>query len=182
MTTTSDTISMVTRADHVPGPGQGHWTYNHYAALDDGQRYEIINGVLFMTPSPSGPHQDAVLRLSHYLLMYVEFADLGKVRVAPFDVELAPDMVVQPDVLVVLKANFDKIKHKRIVGAPDLVVEVSSPGTVKHDWREKFDTYARAGVSEYWLADPATRSVEIFALEGGTYHSLGTFSEQAKLR
>jgi len=145
---------MVTAADNVPGPDQGRWTYQDYAALpDDGQRYEIVDGVLFMTPSPSRWHQKAVLHLAHHLLNHVESAGLGEVYAAPFDVELAPNIVVQPDVLVVLNAGLKKITGSRIIGAPDLVVEVSSPGTVGYDRDKKQGAYDRAGVPEYWIAD-----------------------------
>ncbi len=182
MTTTSNRLPTVTPAGWVPGPGQGHWTYNDYAALpDEGKRYEIVNGVLYMTPSPTGPHQDAVGRFYAYLLTHVETAGLGKIRIAPFDVELAPDVVVQPDVFVVLKANFDKITKTHIIGAPDLVIEVSSPSTAGYDRREKQDAYANAGVAEYWVAHPTEREVEVLVLENGKYRSLGIFEGQAIL-
>src|SRR5258708_7728143 len=88
------------RADHIAGPPQGQWTYSHYAEIpDDGQRYEMVDGVLYMSPAPSGWHQDSVLRIGHYLLTHVEFAGLGKVWIAPFDVELSFSNVVQPDAL-----------------------------------------------------------------------------------
>jgi Uma2 family endonuclease len=182
MTMTSDRLPIVTAADWVPGPKQGDWTYQHYAALpNDGKRYEIVNGVLYMTPSPSGAHQDAAFEIASYLRTHVKLTGLGLVRIAPFDVELAPGTVVQPDVLVVLNANRDKIKENRIIGAPDLVVEVVSPGTAIYDRHEKYDAYAHAGVQEYWIADPGTRTVEVLALEGGKYHSLGVFRGQAVL-
>ncbi|MBA2677834.1 MAG: Uma2 family endonuclease, partial [Ktedonobacteraceae bacterium] len=92
---TSENITVVRPANHVPGPVQGNWTYEQHAALDDGQRYEVVNGVLYRTPAPNIGHQGAVLRVAHYLLIYAEFAGLGKVFVAPFDVELAPNIVVQ---------------------------------------------------------------------------------------
>ena len=89
MTTTPRNVSVVTPADDVSGPGQGNWTYKDYAALpDDGRRYEIVNGVLFMTPSPTEWHQSIVVLLSYYLTQHVRFAGLGRVYVAPFDVEL----------------------------------------------------------------------------------------------
>jgi Uma2 family endonuclease len=174
--------TVVIPANWVPGPKQGEWTYHHYAALpDDGQRYEIIDGVLYMTPSPNGAHQDAVLWLAHYLLIHVKVAGLGQVYVAPFDVELAPDLVVQPDVTVILKANEQIIMPTRITGAPDLVVEVSSPSTIGYDRREKQDMYARAGVAEYWLVHPGEQTIEVLTLEGNEYASLGIFTGQATL-
>lgn len=182
MTTTSNRIPMVTRADHVPGPHQGEWTYSHYAALDDGQRYEIIDGVLYMPPAPNEGHQGSVMRFAHYLLTCVEFAGLGKAYVAPFDVELEPGTVVQPDALVVLKANLHKVTASRVIGAPDLVVEVASPGTRKYDWHEKYASYARAGVPEYWIVNPHLRTIEVLVLEGESYQSLGIFRGEQTIR
>ena|SRR5947209_8109628 len=182
MTTTPRNVSVVTPADDVPGPAQGSWTYKDYAALpDDGRRYEIVNGVLFMTPSPSEWHQTVVIRLAHYLLVHVEFTGFGRVYVAPFDVELAPDTVVQPDVLVVLNANRDRITKSRIIGAPDLVVEVASPGTAKHDRFAKREAYVLAGVPEYWMVRPGEGTVEVLVLEKGAYRSLGLFEGQMVL-
>ncbi len=176
MTTTTERLTVVTPANRVPGPGQGNWTYDDYAALpDDGQRYEIVDGVLYMAPSPSGSHQDVVGWLFHYLLTHVRIAGLGRVYIAPFDIELAPGQVVQPDVTVVLNANCEKIKPSRIIGAPDLVVEVSSPSTVGFDRRQKQDAYARSGVTEYWIADPIAQTIEVFFLVGGAYQSQGIF-------
>lgn len=172
----------VTPADWVAGPQQGHWTYNHYAALpEDGQHYEIVEGVLYMTPAPGIIHQRAAQKLFKRLSGYVEDAGLGEVFIAPVDVELAPDVVVQPDIIVVLKANLEKITAARIIGPPDLVVEVSSPDTVGYDRHIKQNVYAHAGIREYWIADPAAQTVEVLLLEGGAYHSLGVFSGQTPL-
>jgi Uma2 family endonuclease len=100
---------------------------------------------------------------------------------APTDVELSPVDVFQPDVLVVLNAGLDKIQELKVVGAPDLVVEVASPGTGTYDKRKKYDVYARAAVPEYWIVDPGSRTVEVLVLKAGTYQSLGIFREQATL-
>jgi Uma2 family endonuclease len=182
MTTTEGRVSTVTPADHMPGAKQGQWTYKDYAAFpDDGQRYEIIDGVLYMAPSPTEWHQSAVGEFFSYLRTYVKLAGLGRVYVAPFDVELAYNVVVQPDVLVVLNENLGKIIPSRVIGAPDLVVEVASPGTATHDRRKKQDAYARAGVPEYWIADSAARTIEVFTLEAAAYRSLGVFEGPAIL-
>jgi Uma2 family endonuclease len=173
---------MVIPADHVPGPGQGYWTYADYAALpDDEQRYEIVDGVLFMAPAPNEAHQTAALEIASHLRAYVKLKNLGRVYIAPFDVELDYRTVVQPDVLVVLNAHLERITFSRVIGAPDLVVEISSPGTVGHVRTDKQLAYARAGVPEYWIADPASRTVEVLALEHGTYRSLGVFEGKATL-
>ena len=180
--TVLERFSVVTPADWAPGPGQGHWTYNHYAALqEDGHRYEIVDGVLYMSPSPSEPHQSAAGWFHYYLLLHVQIPGLGRTYVAPFDVVLAPDVVVQPDVIVILNAGREKITFSHIVGAPDLAVEVSLPSTTGYDRREKQDAYAHAGISEYWIADAVARTVEVLILEGRAYHSRGVFTGQAKL-
>jgi Uma2 family endonuclease len=175
-------FSVATRADWVSGPEQGHWTYNHYAALqEDGHRYEIVDGVLYMSPSPSEPHQSATGLFYYYLLLHVQIPGLGRTYIAPFDVELAPDIVVQPDVVVVLNAGREKITPSRIVGTPDLVVEVSSPSTAGYDRRQKQDAYACSGISEYWIVDATAQTVEVLLLEGKEYHSQGIFTDKTGL-
>ena len=183
MTTTSEQPTVVTPADWVFGLKQGEWTYDAYAALpDDGQRYEIIDGVLLlMAPVPTPQHQRIGFRISKRLSKYVEETDQGEVFIAPLDVELAPKTVVQPDVFILLKGNSAKIMVKRIQGVPDLVVEVSSPGTVGHDRSAKQKAYERAGVREYWFVDPLAQTIEILILKGKTYNSLGVFSDELTL-
>jgi len=184
MTTSAplDVLPVVTVAVPIVGPPQGRWTYADYAALpDDGNRYEIIAGVLYMTPAPGTGHQSISARVVTFLVTHVEFAGLGRVFAAPVDVELAPDTVVQPDIVVVLSANLDRITPSRIIGAPDLVVEILSPGTAGYDRREKQDAYARSGVGEYWIVDPGAQTVELLTLDQGGYRSHGVFRGQARL-
>ena len=173
---------MVTVVNTTSEPEQGHWTYRDYATLlDDKHKYEIIDGVLYMAPSPDEWHQTTVGRLFRFLAAHVEDKEIGRVYMAPFDVELAPDAVVQPDVLVILNEHRERITMSRIVGAPDLVIEVSSPGTVSYDRREKQDAYARAGVPEYWIVDPATHTIDVLVLEDTAFRLLGVFEGPAKL-
>jgi Uma2 family endonuclease len=184
MTTSAplDVLPVVTVAAPLVGPPQGRWTYADYAALpDDGNRYEIIAGVLYMTPAPGTGHQSISARVVTFLVTHVEFAGLGRVFAAPVDVELAPDTVVQPDIVVVLSANLHRITPSRIIGAPDLVVEILSPGTAGYDRREKQDAYARSGVGEYWIVDPGAQTVELLTLDQGGYRSHGVFRGQARL-
>ena len=184
MTTSAplDVLPVVTVAVPIVGPPQGRWTYADYAALpDDGNRYEIIAGVLYMTPAPGTGHQSISARVVTFLVTHVEFAGLGRVFAAPVDVELAPDTVVQPDIVVVLSANLHRITPSRIIGAPDLVVEILSPGTAGYDRREKQDAYARSGVGEYWVVDPGAQTVELLTLDQGGYRSHGVFRGQARL-
>ena len=111
---TSEELSVVTPADWVPGPKQGSWTYDDYAALpNDGHHYEIVNGVLLMAPAPSPDHQSIAVRLTYYLFAHVELGGLGRVFAGPIDVELGPKDVFQPDVLVLLNTHLDKIAAKK---------------------------------------------------------------------
>lgn len=179
---TTERSSLIIPADWVPGPKQGEWTYDHYATLpDDGQRYEIVNGVLIMAPAPSWSHQEIVGEIFAYLRNYVRTTGLGGAFTAPIDVELAPDIVFQPDVVVLLKTHRDRLRGRHIVGAPDLVVEVASQRTRAYDRLSKYDAYARGGVPEYWLVYPKTKSVEVIVLEASRYSSLGIFRGKDKL-
>jgi Uma2 family endonuclease len=175
--------TMLTPADWVPGPGQGNWTYDYYATLpEDGHRYEIVDGVLLdMTPAPGIPHQNAVLQLSHYLIIYVKNVGIGKVFLAPIDMELTPKKVFQPDVAVVLNARLDIITTSHISGAPDLIIEVASPRATKYDQTTKRKAYALAGVTEYWLVDPIAETVEVLSLQDAAYSSLGIFQGENTL-
>jgi Uma2 family endonuclease len=182
MTTTTEELSVVTPADWVPGPVQGSWTYDDYAALpDDGHRYEIVNGVLIMAPAPSPEHQSIAVRLSHYLFAHVELAGLGRVFASPLDVDLGPKNMYQPDLVVILNAHLDRVAEKKIIGAPDLVVEITSPSTAAYDRLTKYEKYAHAGIPEYWIVKPASHTVEVLVLEGGEYRSLGLFRGEQTL-
>ena len=179
MQTTPD---IIIPADTVQGPGQGNWTYEDYAAMpEDGKRYQIVDGVLFMSPSPNRWHQETVGRIFRYLSAHIEDKGMGEVYIAPFDVELTPKTIIQPDVLVVLNTHLERISDQRIIGAPDLVVEVTSPGTAGFDRRQKQDAYALAGVPEYWIVEPASHSVEVLTIENNTYSSCGVFEGETAL-
>lgn len=180
--TTIDRLPVVAPVDHIAGPPQGQWTYADYAALpDDGCRYEIWNGVLLMAPAPTIPHQSSNAWFIYYLTGHIRVPRLGDVLAAPTDVELLSGDVFQPDVIVVLNANRGIIQHDRIVGAPDLIIEIASPSTAGYDRRGKQDAYARAGVSEYWLADPNAQTIEVLWLDGQSYRSQGVFRGGATL-
>ncbi len=176
MTISDRNTFMVTPADNVSGPKQGQWTYKDYVTIPaDGKRYEVVDGVLFMTPSPDKWHQKAAGRIFRYLSAHIEDTGKGEVYIAPFDVELDPKTVVQPDVIVLLKPNLAKATNKRIIGAPDLVVEVASPATANYDRREKLDAYASAGVTEYWIVDPTVRTIKLLILDAAHYRLAGIF-------
>ena len=183
VTQTRNVLPVVRPADGAPGPAQGCWTYEDYRRLpDDGNRYEIIDGVLYIMPAPRVDHQNVVIWFLFYFRLHIELLGLGKVYGAPVDVLLPPHgRVVQPDVLLILEANLGIVLDTHIDGAPDLAVEVASPSTRGYDRREKMDAYAASGVSEYWIAEPDSQTIEVFWLVGGRYLSQGLFTGTALL-
>jgi len=136
---------------------------------DDGRRYELIEGVIVVSPSPGLAHQKLVLRLIILLETFVQANRLGQLMIAPFDVKLGEITIVQPDILVVSAARGEILTEKGVVGAPDLVVEVASPSTRERDEGEKLAAYAAAGVREYWLADPLKKTLRLLTLESGRF-------------
>ena len=138
-------------------------TYDDLAALpEDRFRHELIDGQHFMTPSPFTNHQRASARLFVAIHDNVERTSSGEVFYAPFDVVFSDYDVVEPDILYISNERSSIITEKNIQGAPDLVVEVLSPGTRRRDRTLKRDLYERFGVLEYWLVDPRSRSVTVY--------------------
>lgn len=160
-------------------PVPGEWTYQDYLNLpDDGQRYEIIQGVLYVTNAPDIDHQFTVFELARQIGNFVIEHKLGRVLTAPFEIHLSEiSRPVQPDVFFIKAERWPASGVKFFEGAPDLIVEVLSPSTSRADRFIKFNEYEQTGVPEYWIANPKTRSVEIFVLSGGEYAQLGEFTE-----
>lgn len=168
-----------TRAGRYWPPSQGMWTYDDYARLpENGFRYEVIQGALYMSPAPRPRHQRAAFRLAHLLEACLESTPAGEVYLAPIDVIL-PGLAdpVQPDLIFIAAERLDIVSEIRIEASPDMIAEVLSPATAQRDRTLKFDTYARAGVREYWIVDPApnARTVEVYVLRGEAYALAGTF-------
>lgn len=137
-------------------------TYADYAKIpDDGFRHEIVEGEEFMTPAPNPDHQAAVSRIDRLLGNAVDAGKLGRLFVAPTDVLLSPNDIVQPDLFFIAESGVSIIGSKNIQGAPDLAIEVSSPSTSALDRGRKLQLYERSGVREYWIVDLSARTVEI---------------------
>jgi Uma2 family endonuclease len=144
------------------------YTYEDYAAWDDGNRYELINGIPHAMAAPSRDHQrvlgEIFRQFSNFLLNRS-----CEAFVAPFDVCLnglrdEDKTIVQPDIFVVC----DKSKlnnNKYCNGAPDLVIEIVSPSSKQRDWITKLNIYKQAGVREYWIVDPRYRQIDVFLLK-----------------
>lgn len=138
-------------------------TYEDYCNLpNDGKRYEIIDGELFVTPSPRRLHQIVVGNLHLELGSFVKAHRLGRVFVAPFDVVFSHFDIVEPDLLYISNARSAVLTEKNVQGAPDLLVEVLSETTAEVDRTTKLKLYARYGVQEYWIIDPEGPSAEIY--------------------
>jgi Uma2 family endonuclease len=145
--------------------------YSDYvAAPDDGKRYEIVQGDLFVTPSPSPVHQRISRRLLRWLEDYFDARSLGEVFDAPIDLILTNHDVFVPDLLVV--SNEKHITKRGIEGPPLLVVEILSPSTQKQDRGVKAQRYAELGVEHYWIVDPEKKRVECYHLADGAFHKI----------
>jgi Uma2 family endonuclease len=165
----------------MPPAGRILVSYEDYCTLpDDGRRYEVLEGVLYVTPSPSTVHQRVSRRLELILALHVEENGLGEVFDAPVDVVLSPHNVVQPDLVFIRRERSHIITDKNIAGPPDLVVEILSPASVEADRRIKAQLYARYGVDHYWLVDPETETLEEYVREGDIFVHVGTYQGPVK--
>ena len=125
------------------------------------RRYELIEGEMYMVPSPTTGHQRTAVELETVLVGFVRSRGLGEVLHAPLDVVLSDEDVLQPDIMFVSKHRSSIVTSSNIQGAPDLVVEILSPGTAKRDRTIKRARYGRFGVREYWIVDPESKSLEV---------------------
>ena len=151
------------------------YTFADVLSWDEDERIEIIDGEAFMMATPSRIHQEISGELFRQLANFLEGKQC-RVYPAPFGVRLFArdgdgpedvDTLVEPDVSVVCDPS--KLDDTGCKGAPDLVMEILSPSTTRHDRFTKFNLYQRARVREYWIVDPADRSVQVFVLEDGRY-------------
>ena len=157
------------------------WTYEEYARLDDEQRYEIIDGELLMAPAPDIPHQEWLGELYERMVAHVKSHRLGKVYFAPVDVVLTADNVVQPDLIFIANGNLSILKTRGVFGAPDLLVELISPPSVRRDRYVKKALYARFGVKEYWIAEPGNKALEIWTLRNQQFDLHCMIEERGKV-
>ena len=137
------------------------WTREMVLALpNDGNRYELLDGELLVTPAPQARHQDAVLALLRRLGPYVREHGIGHLSMAPADLELEGDQVAQPDVFVVPLIGGRPPRTWSEYGIPILVIEILSPSSARADRIVKRRRYQRTGVLEYWVVDLDARMVE----------------------
>jgi Uma2 family endonuclease len=160
---------MSTAPNRVP-PGPIKLTYDEYVELpNDGQRYEVLDGELAVTPAPTTTHQVVSRNLEFMLHAHALKTGAGAVYDAPIDVLLAPTTIVQPDLVFVTPGRQGIVTERAVEGAPDLLVEILSPSTTRQDRVTKAALYARFGVRFYWIVDPAARTLEEYALALDSY-------------
>ena len=156
-------------------PPQGQWTYEDWLRLpDDNWQYEVIKGVLYMTPAPNTGHQFISRELLWHMLNFVKQHQLGELYNAPIDVYLpGQETPVEPDSVFIAANRLEIISKRGIEGVPDLVVEILSPNNWWRDRRAKLPLYEETGVPECWLIDPELQTIEIYVLRDQSYALLG---------
>ena len=145
---------------------------------DDGNRYELIEGELFVSTAPGIPHQVVLRNLLFHLHSYLESNQIGKIVPGPGAVFSNFDAVI-PDIVVVRNERWDQIvSNNRFNAAPDLVIEILSPGSEnrRRDEIAKRRLYGKYGVEEYWIVDVESRSVAIYRLQGSVLEEFANFS------
>ena len=154
----------------------GTYTYADYLKWQFDESVELIKGKIYrMSPAPRRAHQRSVSRLLIDIGTYLD-DNACQIYTAPFDVRLParnerkPDQlhtVVQPDICII--CDTAKLDDAGCLGAPDWVIEITSPRTVKNDFNEKFNLYEESGVREYWVVQPKEKAVNVYVLEEGKY-------------
>ena len=171
-----------------PLPQERWYSYADLLAWDEDIRYELYDGLPMAMASPTDVHQEISGELHWQLENYLRGKPC-RVYYSPLDVRLferdgdRPEdvyTVVQPDLMVVCDRG--KVDRHGVHGAPDLVIEILSESTRRLDRLIKFDLYQRAGVREYWIVDPVSKSVQVFVLEDGRYSAKDFGSAEEKVR
>ena len=161
------------------------YTYADYLSWLDDRRMELINGFIHFMSAPIRIHARISAKLFSKVDTFIEKRK-GKCHIyyAPFDVRLPKNNetkddeiynVVQPDICVI--CDLSKLDDKGCIGAPDLIVEILSPSTLKNDWCYKFGLYETCGVREYWIVDPKGKTVNVFLLQPNGRYDSGTLYE-----
>jgi Uma2 family endonuclease len=149
---------------------------------EDGNRYEVIDGELYVTPPPLEPHQRGSTNLLGFVWQYLRQSRLGTVYSAPFGVVLDDENGLQPDIVYVSNERRGLIVERGLEGAPDLVVEVLSRSTQARDRGVKMKRYAASGIAHYWILDPRTRTLEAYRLTEQGYELTGAYGPGSAFR
>jgi Uma2 family endonuclease len=139
-----------------------------FEMLPEGTLAEVINNVLYMAPSPTVTHQVLVTNLGADLNIYVRENNLGLCMVAPVDIYLGNDNVLQPDIVFIATENLGVIQNDKIKGVPDVIVEILSANK-KHDLQRKKSLYEKFGVKEYFIIHQVNKEVTTYYYDGGKF-------------
>lgn len=156
------------------------YTYSDYLRWQFSERVELIKGFIYkMSPAPARTHQKVSRKLTRYIDRYFEHKTC-EFFVAPFDVRLinfrASNLenqihtVIQPDLCII--CDLEKLDEKGCIGAPDLIIEILSPGNSKKEMGIKFDLYEENGVKEYWIVEPSEKTIFVYTLQNEKYIGL----------
>ena len=157
-------------------PAQGSWSERDYLELPTNRLVEFSDGFIEVLPVPTRLHQKIVAFLYESLKAFVVARKLGEVYFAALPVHLWPGKYREPDVIFVRGDNARAFRGDYLEGA-DLVMEVVSPDEPERDWVKKREEYSRAGIPEYWVADPQLDRITVFRLEAGAYAVHGEFGK-----
>ncbi|MEF2967458.1 Uma2 family endonuclease [Paenibacillus sp. M1] len=156
-------------------------TYEDYARLDDGNRYELADGVLeLMTPAPTPKHQVVSSTIQNLLMNSCQSEYI--ILASPIDLILSNKEVRQPDLVMIHRNKIDIITQRGIEGIPDLVAEILSPHSAKRDKLIKRKVYADYGIPEYWIVDPPHETLDQYVLANGRYELLNVFDRDEPVR
>jgi Uma2 family endonuclease len=162
-----------------PQDRQRRYNWRDYQSWSDEQRWEIIGGEVFsMSPSPGSRHQRILRELAHQMTAHFK-GKRCEPFIAPMDVKLSDEDVVQPDILVVCDPN--QVKPTHIEDAPALVVEILSMWSDIYERSRKLEAYARFGVKELWIVTPYPPLIEVFVLDVVTYRRHSGFEKVDEL-
>lgn len=162
----------------MPLPQSNTYTSEDYWNLPEGERAELIDGQLYSMAPPSRVHQEIISAINTIIYNYIKSKDGNcKVYPAPFAVNLDADSKnwIEPDISVICDKS--KLTERGCSGAPDWIIEVISPSTQSHDYLKKLWLYQKHNVREYWIVNPATKSVMVYDFEHGESASY-TFDEE----
>lgn len=153
-----------------------------YQGLPEGTLVQLIHNQIYMSLALKSSHQITLGKIFSQLYDFAEKNNLGQVIVAPVDVYLNRKNAFQPDIIFIANENLHKLKESGFYGAPDLVIEVLSPGNWRFDKEDKKDVYESSGVKEYWMVDPMDKTTEGFQLQDNEFQPLPSENGQLALR
>jgi Uma2 family endonuclease len=183
--------SLAKGVDVMPQPqiDRDNYNYEDYLSWPEDERWEIIDGMPYLMAPPSRIHQEISVELSRQISNYL-ISKPCKVYAAPFGVRLPQgnetsdleiNTVVEPDIVVV--CDLSKLDDQGCKGAPDLIIEIISPSSVKNDMLKKFNCYEKARVKEYWIVEPNGKIVTVFVLgNNGRYGRQDVYSDDDEIQ